>query len=41
MTAGVVLIVGIVAYVFLLGQLDPISDPPARGSVASAQARNR
>jgi hypothetical protein len=29
MTAGVVLIVGIVAYVFLLGKLDPISDPPA------------
>jgi len=41
MTAGVVLIVGIVAYVFLLGELDPISDPPARGAMASAQARNR
>ena len=33
MTAGVVLIVGIVAYVFLLGKLDPIPDPPARGMV--------
>jgi len=41
MTAGAVLIVGIVAYVFLLGKLDPISDPPAGGAVASAQARNR
>jgi ACS family D-galactonate transporter-like MFS transporter len=29
MTAGVVLIVGILAYVFLLGSLDPIADPPA------------
>jgi ACS family D-galactonate transporter-like MFS transporter len=29
MTAGVVLIVGILAYVFLLGPLDPIPDPPA------------
>jgi sugar phosphate permease len=28
MTAGVVLIVGIIAYVFLLGKLDPIPDPP-------------
>jgi MFS transporter, ACS family, D-galactonate transporter len=29
LTAGVVLIVGILAYVFLLGSLDPIPDPPA------------
>jgi len=32
MTAGVVLIVGIAAYVFL-GELDPIPDPPGRGMV--------
>jgi dipeptide/tripeptide permease len=30
LTAGVVLIVGIIAYVFLLGRLDPIADPPGR-----------
>jgi MFS transporter, ACS family, D-galactonate transporter len=29
LTAGVVLIVGILAYIFLLGSLDPIPDPPA------------
>lgn len=28
LTAGVVLIVGIIAYVFLLGRLDPIAGPP-------------
>jgi len=28
MTAGVILIVGILAYVFLLGKLDPIPEPP-------------
>ena len=33
MTAGAALIVGIVAYVFLLGKLDPIPDLPARGMV--------
>ena len=34
-TAGVVLIVGILAYVFLLGELDPIPDPPARGAAGT------
>jgi hypothetical protein len=29
-TAGVVLIAGIIAYVFLLGELVPIADPPAK-----------
>jgi dipeptide/tripeptide permease len=30
LTAGVVLIVGIIAYVFLLGDFVPIVDPPAK-----------
>ena len=29
LVAGTVLIVGIVAYVFVLGRLEPIADPPA------------
>ena len=29
LTAGIVLVVGIVAYVFILGRLEPIADPPA------------
>ncbi len=29
LTAGVVLVVGIVAYVFILGRLEPIAEPPA------------
>jgi MFS transporter, ACS family, D-galactonate transporter len=29
LTAGVVLVIGIVAYVFILGRLEPIADPPA------------
>jgi hypothetical protein len=32
LTAGVVLIVGIVAYVFLLGDFAPIADPPPKGA---------
>ena len=32
-TAGAVLIVGILAYVFLLGRLDPIPEPPAGAAV--------
>jgi sugar phosphate permease len=28
LTAGIVLIIGIVAYVFILGRLEPIADPP-------------
>ncbi len=28
LVAGVILVIGIVAYVFILGQLEPISDPP-------------
>ncbi len=39
--AGVVLIVGIIAYVILLGRLAPIADPPAIGVVASAPVRGR
>jgi MFS transporter, ACS family, D-galactonate transporter len=35
MAAGVVLIVGILAYIFLLGKLDPIPDPPAKRSDCS------
>jgi hypothetical protein len=31
LTAGIVLIIGIVAYVFILGRLEPIADPPATG----------
>ena len=31
LTAGVVLIIGILAYVFLLGRLDAIADPPGSG----------
>ena len=27
--AGIVLVIGIVAYVFILGRLEPIADPPA------------
>jgi MFS family permease len=34
--AGIVLIVGIVAYIVLLGSLVPIPDPPAKGTVASS-----
>ena len=30
LAAGVVLVIGIVAYVFILGRLAPITDPPAR-----------
>jgi ACS family D-galactonate transporter-like MFS transporter len=30
MTAGVVLVVGIIAYLFLLGDLVPIAEPPAK-----------
>jgi ACS family D-galactonate transporter-like MFS transporter len=33
MTAGIVLIVGILAYAFLLDQLDLTPDPPARGAL--------
>jgi hypothetical protein len=29
LVAGVVLVVGIVAYVFILGRREPIADPPA------------
>jgi len=29
LTAGIVLVIGIVAYVFILGRLEPIADPPA------------
>ena len=29
LTAGIVLAVGIIAYVFILGRLEPIADPPA------------
>ncbi len=29
LAAGIMLIIGIVAYVFILGRLDPIADPPA------------
>ena len=39
--AGVVLVVGIIAYVILLGRLAPIADPPAIGVVASARGRGR
>jgi ACS family D-galactonate transporter-like MFS transporter len=28
LVAGVILVIGIVAYVFILGQLEPIPDPP-------------
>jgi ACS family D-galactonate transporter-like MFS transporter len=38
LAAGVVLIVGIVAYVFLLGRLEPIADPPATGPAAPTTA---
>ena len=31
LTAGIVLVIGIVAYVFILGRLEPIADPPAAG----------
>jgi MFS transporter, ACS family, D-galactonate transporter len=31
LTAGIVLAIGIVAYVFILGRLEPIADPPAAG----------
>jgi len=37
--AGVVLIVGIAAYLVLLGNLVPIPDPPANGAVTSAPAQ--
>jgi hypothetical protein len=33
LTAGIVLVVGIVAYVFILGRLEPIADPPTAWSV--------
>jgi hypothetical protein len=36
-----VLIVGIAAYLVLLGNLVPIADPPAKGAVTSAPARGR
>jgi ACS family D-galactonate transporter-like MFS transporter len=39
--AGFVLIVGIVAYIVLLGRLVPIPDPPAKGTVASSPASSR
>jgi hypothetical protein len=29
LAAGIVLVIGIVAYVFILGRLEPIADPPA------------
>jgi MFS transporter, ACS family, D-galactonate transporter len=29
LVAGVVLVIGIVAYVFILGRLEPIADPAA------------
>ena len=29
LTAGIVLVIGIVAYVFRLGRIEPIGDPPA------------
>ena len=29
LTAGIVLVIGIVAYVFILGRIEPITDPPA------------
>ena len=29
LAAGIVLVIGIVAYVFILGWLEPIADPPA------------
>jgi ACS family D-galactonate transporter-like MFS transporter len=28
LAAGIILVIGIVAYVFILGRLEPISDPP-------------
>jgi hypothetical protein len=28
LAAGIVLVIGIVAYVFILGRLEPIADPP-------------
>jgi len=32
--AGLVLVIGIVAYVFMLGRLDPIPDPPPQGALS-------
>jgi ACS family D-galactonate transporter-like MFS transporter len=32
LVAGIVLVVGILAYVFILGRLEPIADPPGAGS---------
>jgi MFS transporter, ACS family, D-galactonate transporter len=29
LAAGIVLVIGIVAYVFILGRIEPIADPPA------------
>jgi ACS family D-galactonate transporter-like MFS transporter len=28
LAAGIILVIGIVAFVFILGRLEPISDPP-------------
>ncbi len=39
LTAGIVLVVGIIAYVFLLGRLDPIADPPGTGGVDAPARR--
>jgi MFS transporter, ACS family, D-galactonate transporter len=33
LAAGIVLVVGIIAFVFILGRLEPIADPPPPGGV--------
>jgi MFS transporter, ACS family, D-galactonate transporter len=41
LVAGFVLVLGIICYVFVLGRLEPIPDPPSGEAVASALARSR
>jgi MFS transporter, ACS family, D-galactonate transporter len=36
LVAGIVLLIGIAAYIFVLGRLDPIADPPAAVRAAAA-----
>jgi MFS transporter, ACS family, D-galactonate transporter len=37
LVAGIVLVVGIVAYIFILGRLQPIADPPTAGRVGAVK----